>query len=116
MINTIKTNHNSDSDFFNFLSRCDKCDFATALKRNLERHHIRVHSHIKPFSCPMQGCGYQVSHYTILSIDLTYIFERFLGTLGSVLFFKRNPSLGSHKRNFSLRCAEPGLSVLKAEK
>ena len=43
-----------------FRFRCDKCEFATALKRNLERHHIRVHSHIKPFSCPMQGCGYQV--------------------------------------------------------
>ena len=43
-----------------FQTRCDKCEFATALKRNLERHHVRVHSHIKPYSCPMQGCGYQV--------------------------------------------------------
>ena len=55
----------SNSVFYNFFffDRCDKCEFATALKRNLERHHIRVHSHIKPFSCPMQGCGYQVSQF-----------------------------------------------------
>ena len=53
--------------------RCDKCEFATALKRNLERHHIRVHSHIKPFSCPMQGCGYQVNNSIVLACFLKYI-------------------------------------------